>query len=286
MNYRHAFHAGNFADVVKHMVLARILVHLCGKDAAFRVIDTHAGRGLYDLADEASQRTGEWHAGIGRLDETPLAGPAADLAAPYLEAVQATRALAGPMAYPGSPALAQHLARSQDRLVFVEKHPAEAEALRAAMGRDKRARVVELDGWTALNAYVPPPEKRGLVLLDPPFEELGEFDRMAQRLMQAWRKWPTGVYAAWYPVKEPDAVARFHAAVAASGVQRVLDLRVLRRLPTVPATLVGTGMVVVNPPWRLADEMAVLLPALADRLGSGSTASWSCNWLVPEQDRG
>jgi 23S rRNA (adenine2030-N6)-methyltransferase len=106
---------------------------------------------------------------------------------------------------------------------------------------------------------------------------------MVQRLAQAWRKWPTGIYAAWYPVKEPDAVTRFHAAVVASGVQRVLDLRVLRRPPTVPATLVGTGMVVVNPPWRLADEMAVLLPALADRLGSGSGASWSCNWLVPEQ---
>jgi len=286
MNYRHAFHAGNFADVVKHVVLARILVHLCGKEAAFRVIDTHAGRGLYDLADEASQRTGEWHGGIGRLDETPLSGPAADLAAPYLEALQMTRALAGALAYPGSPMLAQHLARSQDRLVFVEKHPVEAQALQLAMGRDKRVRIVELDGWTALNAYVPPPEKRGLVLLDPPFEEPGEFDRMAQRLAQAWRKWPTGVYAAWYPVKEPDAVARFHAAVAASGVQRVLDLQVLRRQPTVPATLVGTGMVVVNPPWRLADELAILLPALAGRLGSGSAASWSCNWLVPELGRG
>jgi 23S rRNA (adenine2030-N6)-methyltransferase len=282
MNYRHAFHAGNFADVLKHAVLALVLRHLAAKDAAFRVVDTHAGVGLYDLAGERAERTGEWREGIGRLG-APLAPAAQAVLQPYLDTIEAIRALHGASCYPGSPAIAQHLARAQDRLVFVEKHPEDVEALRAALGRDRRVRVVELDGWTALNAYVPPVERRGLVLVDPPFEEQGEFARMAEAVHRAWTKWSTGIYMLWYPLKDGAAAARFGDELVGRGLRKVLRIELARRaVDPEGRVLSGTGLVLVNPPWTLADDMAVLLPELTKRLATGAGASWRCNWLAGE----
>jgi len=266
MNYRHAFHAGNFADVVKHAVLARIVAHLKEKPAAFRVIDTHAGAGLYDLAGAEASRTGEWRAGIGKLVSAKLDPAIRALLSPYLDAIAALNA--GPLKlYPGSPALLQQLLRSQDRLVACEKEPNAARALIACMRGDKRAKAVAIDGYTALNAYVPPKERRGLILVDPPFEQPDEFDALAQGLAAAHRKWPTGIYALWYPVKDARETDRFSRRLTRLGMPRMLQAELV--LPA-RGGLRGSGLILVNPPWRLESELTVLLPALLGVLGDGA----------------
>src|SRR5215468_6685802 len=222
MNYRHAFHAGNFADVVKHATLARILTHLAAKPAAFRVIDTHAGAGLYDLAGEEASRSGEWHAGIERLTAAPIAAPVRALLAPYLDAVSALNGAGALTTYPGSPALARALLRPQDRLVACELEPQAAAALTRNLAGDRRIKTIAIDGWVALNAYVPPTERRGLVVIDPPFEDAGDFARLARGLEVAHRKWASGIYLLWYPIKGrqgPDALAR---ALKRSGMGKIL----------------------------------------------------------------
>jgi 23S rRNA (adenine2030-N6)-methyltransferase len=280
MNYRHAFHAGNFADVVKHAVLARIITHLKEKPAAFRVIDTHAGAGLYDLSGPEASRTGEWRAGIGRLLAAQLAPDVRTLLAPYLDAVAAVNPGGAMKVYPGSPALAQTLLRDQDRLVVCEREPNAARALATFVHGDTRAKAVEIDGYTALNAYVPPKERRGLVLIDPPYEQPDEFERLAQALAAAHRKWPTGIYALWYPIKNPRETAAFARRVAASGIARVLRAE-LTLARAAGERLGGSGLIVVNPPWRLQEEVSVLLPALAEALGAGSAGATRLDWLVP-----
>ena len=282
MNYRHAFHAGNFADVVKHAVLARILAHLKEKSAAFRVIDTHAGAGLYDLSGPEASRTGEWREGIGRLRAAQLAPGVRALLAPYLEVVAALNPGADLKVYPGSPALAQSLLRDQDRLVACEREPTAARALGAFLHGDPRAKAVEIDGYTALNAYVPPKERRGLVLIDPPYEQPDEFERLAQALAAAHRKWPTGIYALWYPIKNLRETAAFARRIAASGIARVLRAE-LTLARTDGERLGGSGLIVVNPPWRLEEELSVLLPALAQALGAAPAGATRLDWLAHEK---
>ncbi|GJD93915.1 23S rRNA (adenine(2030)-N(6))-methyltransferase RlmJ [Methylobacterium iners] len=277
MNYRHAFHAGNFADVLKHLVLTRVLVHLREKPKPFRAIDTHAGLGFYDLAGEEAGRTGEWHQGWGRLD-TAFSEPVEALLAPYREAVAAAKARHGASTYPGSPAILREFLRPGDQGVFVELHPADAEVLRARYNRDPRSKVMHLDGWTALNALIPPPERRGLVLIDPPYEEPGEIDRLGAALARAVAKWPTGIFLAWYPIKDPAPVDRMAAAL-----DRALDRPALRLdlMIDAPDTtrLTGNGLIVVNPPWRLAEEAGLFLPALAERLARGDYGAFRCEAL-------
>ncbi|WP_293858819.1 23S rRNA (adenine(2030)-N(6))-methyltransferase RlmJ [uncultured Alsobacter sp.] len=283
MNYRHAYHAGNFADVVKHAILARMLVYLGQKDAPFRVIDTHAGIGVYDLGSVEAGKTGEWHAGIGRLLDARLEPKAAELLAPYLETVAACRALYDlPLGYPGSPEIARHLARAQDRLIFIEKHPTDARRLRERMEHDRRAKVIELDGWTGLKAYVPPVERRGLVLIDPPFEEQGEFDRLAALLSAAWKKWPSGVYAAWYPLKDKSQASAFRATLSRSEIRKVLCIELQVNDRDDSREFSGTGLAVVNPPWPLFEECQTMLPALASILRQGNRAPYRCEWLTGE----
>jgi 23S rRNA (adenine2030-N6)-methyltransferase len=285
MNYRHAFHAGNFADVVKHATLARVLVHLMEKPAAFRVIDTHAGAGVYDLAGLEASRTGEWRAGIGRLRHAKLAPAVRALLAPYLDAVAAFNPGDRLATYPGSPALVRHLMRPQDRLVACELEPAAAQALAAALRGDARAKAVEIDGYTALNAYIPPKERRGLVLIDSPFELPDEFDRLPEALAAAHRKWPTGIYLIWYPLKDVRATARFGRRLVALGIPRILRAEVTVA-PTAAAPaerLAGTGLVMVNPPWRLEAELKLLLPALAGALAEAGAGSARLDWLAGEK---
>src|SRR5215475_6073996 len=180
MNYNHAFHAGNFADVFKHAVIARIIVHLREKSAAFRIIDTHAGMGLYDLSGSEASRSGEWRSGIARCMAGAFAADVRALLTPYLEAVAAFNTSTGLQHYPGSPLLALHLMRPQDRLVACELEPKTAATLDRRIARDARAKVVAIDGWTALKAYVPPKERRGLVVIDPPYEAADEFSSLAR----------------------------------------------------------------------------------------------------------
>src|SRR5438270_3219353 len=201
MNYRHAFHAGGFADVIKHIVLVRILLYLHEKPAAFRVLDTHAGAGRYDLTGEEARRGGEWLTGIARIMQARFSEKTLSLLKPYLDVVRAFNPQGALTAYPGSPLIARALLRPQDRLTACEVEPKARKRLIDALRRDTQARVVDLDGWMALPAFVPPKERRGLVLIDPPFEAKDEFERLAAGFTQAFAKWPTGSYMLWYPVK-------------------------------------------------------------------------------------
>jgi 23S rRNA (adenine2030-N6)-methyltransferase len=279
MNYRHAFHAGNFADVHKHAVLARIIVHLSDKPAAFRIIDTHAGAGRYDLDGELASRTNEWREGIGRLLSATSAPKVQALLAPYLGAVALARA-GGRRIYPGSPALACALMRRQDRLIACEREPGAAAALARLLARERRAKAIEIDGWTGVSAYIPPRERRGLVLIDPPFEDSEEFARLPERLAAAHRKWPTGIVLLWYPLKtrrEADTVA---AALKAAGIAKILRSELTIAPPKADGPLSGSGLIVINPPWRLDEELAVLGPALAALLGRGGEGRARLDWIV------
>ncbi len=288
MNYDHAYHAGNFADVVKHALVVRIVEYLKRKDKPFRVIDTHAGSGLYDLSGERAQKTGEWRHGIGRLFEpgVSLPGPAADLLAPYLDIVRAFNPGGSIRHYPGSPVIVRGLLRGRDRLTAIELHPDAAFALSTRFQGDFAARIIELDGWLALGAHIPPKEKRGLVIVDPPFEIDDEFGRIVDGLQTAHRRWPGGIYAFWYPIKDRRDVDLFRRTLATLGIPRILDVAVTIRAPLHYPRLDGTGLVVVNPPFVLEEELRTLLPALSAILAQDEGAGWSVDWLAGEAEAG
>lgn len=281
MNYRHGFHAGNFADVFKHALLALILGHLKKKDGAFRVLDTHAGAGAHDIGAEAAARTGEWETGIGRLEQARLPPPVADLLAPYLDLVSETFATR-PMIYPGSPLLAMKIARPQDRFVFCEKHPEEAKRLQMLTRRDRRVTVLPSDGWSALSTHVPPPERRGLVLIDPPFEDPREFQAIVDGLSLAHRRWATGIFVIWYPIKARRPVEAFIRKVAALEIPKILRTEIglfpVERIDR----LNGCGLLVVNPPWKLDEEWSLIGPCLADLLAIEGQGWCRTEWLSPE----
>jgi 23S rRNA (adenine2030-N6)-methyltransferase len=298
MNYQHAFHAGNFADVHKHVVLCRILLHLLKKPAAFRVIDSHAGAGRYDLFGAEPTRSGEWRDGIGRLwqargerdsriDRWPLLKP-------YLEAVAACNPDGRLRLYPGSPLLLAHFMRRQDRLIACETAPRAFSSLEAALRGDRRAKVLPIDGWTALSAYVPPKERRGLVLVDPPYEEAADFARLSAALAVAHRKWRTGIYALWYPIKGregPDALARQLRRLA---IANILRSELLPGAPRAQGALAGSGLIVVNPPFTLERELHIVFPELVRLLApdqgrdqgaipGSNQGSHRLDWLTPNR---
>ncbi|MGP9812371.1 23S rRNA (adenine(2030)-N(6))-methyltransferase RlmJ [Rhodopseudomonas sp. NSM] len=278
MNYRHAFHAGNFADVIKHIVLARILTYLQEKPAPFRVIDSHAGAGLYDLTSDEARRGGEWVTGIARVMQARFSDEAGELIKPYLDIVRAFNPQRDLTAYPGSPLIARALLRPQDSMVASELEPVARKQLINALRRDTQARVVDLDGWQALTAFVPPKERRGLVLIDPSFEKKDEFERLAEGFSTAYGKWPTGIYQLWYPVKNrraTDALADRVATLAAAGGDGKclrLEFSVAPQQPD--GALTSTGLLVVNPPWTLASELRVVLPELERPLGQGGVSRY------------
>ncbi len=282
MNYRHAFHAGNFADVLKHVLLTRVLGYMTAKPKPLRFFDTHAGLGIYDLAGEEATRTGEWRDGIGRIDPGAMPSAIAEILQPYLAAVGPRGPDGTWRQYPGSPAVAQWLLRPQDKLTLCELHPEDAEALRRNLGSDRRIRILCSDGYAALNAALPPPERRGLVLIDPPFEKTREFDTLLSALLGAHKRWPTGSYMAWYPLKDRAAVGRFAAGLATAGIRRVLQVHLLVGDPDA-GLLAGSGLVFINPPYTLKDEAEVLLPWLAGTLARpGQGTEWTLRWLAGE----
>ncbi len=294
MNYRHEFHAGNFADVVKHAVLCRILMYLREKPAPFRVIDTHAGSGLYDLTGPEAIRTGEWQNGIGRLmnaNATPgpavLAMPEAAraLLAPYLDAIAALNTGGRLAIYPGSPMLVRALLRRHDRLIACELEPQAAAALTARLRGDARAKAIAIDGWTALGAYIPPKERRGLVLIDPPFEAPDEFSRLASALAAAHRKWSTGIFILWYAIKDDAEVTAFIRKLKRFAPAKTLRLELIAAKASAGSGLRGSGLIVVNPPWTLHDELQIMLPALAGVLSRSGKAATRLDWINGETSR-
>jgi 23S rRNA (adenine2030-N6)-methyltransferase len=272
MNYRHAFHAGNFADCFKHALLVWLLQAMARKEKPFLVLDTHAGAGAYDLGGAAALRTGEAAGGILRLlDTTPTA------LAPYVNLV---RNAGG---YPGSPAIIRALLRPGDRAVLCELHPEDHAALRAFVGRDPQIAVHLRDGYEAVGAFLPPPERRGLILIDPPYESTGEFARLESTLRLAQSRFASGVVAAWYPLKHRAPVRAFHDAIRAMGLRDVVAAELLLREPTDPARLNGCGMLVVNPPFQFEAEMAPILQALLARLGHREAGEWAGTLRIADE---
>jgi 23S rRNA (adenine2030-N6)-methyltransferase len=289
MNYRHAYHAGNFADVVKHVILSRIVEYLKRKDQAFRVIDTHAGIGLYDLRGTEAGKTSEWTGGISRVFDAVEKGEipeaAIELLQPYLDVVRAVNDGKELRHYPGSPLLTRHLLRKQDRLSALELHPQDAKKLAKLFDGDYQARVIELDGWLSLGAHMPPKEKRGLVLVDPPFEIEGEFDRLVDGLVKAYKRFPGGTYALWYPVKDRKETERFSKRLRETEIPKIMRIELAIRAPSLEPRLDGTGMIVVNPPYTLESEMQTLLPCLTKLLSEEKGSNFSIQWIRSETDR-
>lgn len=275
LSYRHAFHAGNFADVLKHLVLVRLLDYLTAKDAPLLFVDTHAGAGSYDLTGAAARKTGEVEGGLARLwDRNDLPEPLAR----YLALVREHNG-PGPLArYPGSPWLAARLLRPGDRLVAFELHPAEVGPLANLANGDRRLRVLREDGFAGLTGLLPPPERRGLVLLDPSYEVKEDYRRVVETLRGAHRRFATGVYAIWYPVVDRRRIEALERAVVAAGIQRVhqVELGVGR------GRMRECGMLIVNPPWTLVPEMETCLPWLAGVLGEGR-GRWQSRVLASER---
>jgi len=274
VNYRHAFHAGNFADVVKHVALVSILLHLRKKDKPFRVIDTHAGRGLYDLESEAAVRTGEASGGIAQLGDIST-GPAA--LATYLDIVRN----AGAARYPGSPLIAAQLLREGDKLVAIERHPDDEQALALSLARFKNVKCFCADGYQRLAALLPPPERRGLVLIDPPYEDADEFVRLADALAAARKRFATGIYLVWYPIKSVAASDALSGEVLADGSEDVLRITVDvgRANRDDKERLSAAGLLVVNPPYGFAEEMQAVTEILGPRLGRHTPAKISVTSL-------
>jgi 23S rRNA (adenine2030-N6)-methyltransferase len=286
MNYRHAFHAGGFADVIKHIVLARILTYLQDKPAAFRVIDTHAGAGVYDLTGDEARRGGEWLTGVARVMQARFSETTAALVAPYLDIVRAFNPQRELEVYPGSPLIARALLRPQDRLTACELEPKARKNLIDALRRDTQARVVDLDGWLALPAFVPPNERRGLVLVDPPYEQKDEFERLAEGFAEAFAKWPTGSYMLWYPVKSrraTDSLARHVAQAVGAGPSpgKCLRLEFSVAPQNAGTSLTSAGLLIVNPPWTLAGELRTILPELEKPLGQGGAGRYKLETPKP-----
>ena len=275
MNYRHAFHAGNFADCMKHALLGLLLQALARKPAAFLVLDTHAGIGRYDLGGTQATRTLEWQGGIGRLLHAPPAG----LPPAYLDLV---RRAGAPDIYPGSPLIAAKMLRPQARLVCCELHPEDSHALRALFAGNSQVSVHARDGYAALPALLPPREaRRGLVLIDPPFEQPDEFTRLAEGLKAAHRRFATGILAGWYPIKHRAPVRAFLDSLRDSGMRDIVALELTLRPPLDPTRLNGCGLVVINPPFGFVEAALPALRALT-HLSPDGTGEATVTRIVEE----
>ena len=266
MNYRHGYHAGNFADVVKHVALVAILLHLRKKETAFAVVDSHAGRGIYDLSGTEAGKTGEAQGGIARL--AGLSGEMPEALSRYLSLVKES----GPNAYPGSPLIAARLMRPQDRLTAIEKHPEEFATLKEVLAPYRNAVAEQADGYARMVKLLPPPSRRGLVLMDPPFESPEEFSVLAQAVRDAYRKFTTGITLVWYPIKSQADADAFIGEVLAGGIARAMTVDT--KVPAPEGKLDRAGLLIVNPPYGFAALMHEAARLLAPRLEGEITSAW------------
>ena len=280
MNYRHAYHAGNHADVLKHAVMVRVLEHLKKKDKPFRVIDAHAGIGVYDLAGVEAGKTGEWEGGVAKMAE-PFTPEVEALLAPWRAVIAALNPGGGLRHYPGSPEIAAQLMRPGDRMIANELHPQDAVTLERQLVGDARIKVTALDAETCIKANLPPPERRGLILIDPPYEAKDETARALGMLDQGLSRFASGIFMLWYPLKADDVAPALTEGVAALGVAAILRVELRVREAFAAGGLAGSGLFILNTPWRLDDELRIIVPALAARLGLGGWGQGRVEWLVP-----
>jgi 23S rRNA (adenine2030-N6)-methyltransferase len=285
MNYRHIYHAGNHADVLKHIILMRAFLHLKKKDKSFLFLDAHAGTGLYALWGDEALKTLEWQDGVGRFYDpsgqaVPLAPACEALLEPWRQAIASVNASGQPLShYPGSPGFALRSLRKDDRILLNELHPEDHVELADFVAGDKRVTVSEGDAAIVIKAHLPPPERRGFVLIDPPYERNDEARRAVQMLRGGHRRFATGAFALWYPVTG-DGLSRLVAHEAqALAIPKMLKAELLVRDPVADGGLAGSGLILINPPWPLADELNLLGPALCERLCQNDGARWSLGWL-------
>jgi 23S rRNA (adenine2030-N6)-methyltransferase len=276
MNYRHAYHAGNRTEIFKHAILVQILEHLRRKDKPFFVLDSHAGLGVYDLDSDEARETGEAGNGIGRL-----VGHELSTAAAYLQLVRLMNPANAFVRYPGSPRIIQSFLRDNDRLVACELHPDDVNGLRANFRQDRRVSVRNQDGYQAIRALVPPPQKRGLIFIDPPFESPSEFDDLAQALIDAQRRWPSGILSAWYPVKSRAALRGLKETLRLAEIKECMSAQLLFS-PLDGINLVGSGMLLVNPPWQMDRLVRKLGSEILDQLEE-KNGQISVEWITPPE---
>jgi 23S rRNA (adenine2030-N6)-methyltransferase len=279
LSYRHLFHAGNFSDVFKHALLARLLIALGEKEKPYFFLDTHAGTGRYDLGHEWAWKTREFETGIGKLWERK---DIPEALAPYLDAVRAQNPKGRLRYYPGSPLIALALRRPGDRILLTELNKIDCAELDAVVGRERHVSAQWMDGYEALKVSLPPKERRGLVLLDSSFDRAGEFRRIAKALKSAHAVWPTGMFAVWYPMMAPEAMRAFAHDVEKTGMRKVLRLELRVRASADEGMMPGCGMLVVNPPWKFDAEARPLLDWIRRALAIEGPGRGSVDWLVPE----
>jgi 23S rRNA (adenine2030-N6)-methyltransferase len=285
MNYRHIYHAGNFADVFKHVVLVSLIQSLSVKNTPFFYLDTHAGIGEYDLQQRNAQKTQEYKTGVGKCISHPGLQALPVLLRDYITLLETWNHAKGTQEiryYPGSPVWVRQLLRPLDRMVLTELHPEDRLRLKQTFLQDKQVAVHHLDGYQALKAFLPPKENRGLVLIDPPFEKTDEYTQIVQQLMQATNRWQAGTYAIWYPIKDKKAVKRFYADLVRSGIREILCCEMHVSDLEESAGLQACGMLLVHPPWQWQKKIEAALPSLSGLLSQQDRGSYRMKWLVPE----
>ncbi|PHM38881.1 ribosomal RNA large subunit methyltransferase J [Xenorhabdus mauleonii] len=279
LSYRHSFHAGNHADVLKHTVQSLIIESLKTKEKPFLYLDTHAGAGRYQLSGEHAERTGEYLEGIARIwqrDDIPE-----ELAA-YMDAVKALNPNNSLRYYPGSPLIARHLLRDYDELNLSELHPSDFPLLRAEFSRDRRTRVLREDGYQQLKSKLPPRSRRGFILIDPPYELKSDYQKVVQGIQEGYKRFATGTYALWYPVVLRQQIKRLVKDLEATGIRKILQIELGVRPDSDQRGMTASGMIVINPPWKLEQQMKAVLPWLQQVLIPEGTGHTSVEWIVPE----
>jgi len=279
LSYRHSFHAGNHADVLKHTVQSLIVESLKEKEKPFLYLDTHAGAGRYKLSGEHAERTGEYLEGIARIwqqDDMP------EELEPYIRAVKAYNQSGQLRYYPGSPLIARHLLREQDSLQLTELHPSDFPLLRSEFQKDNRARVERADGYVQLKSKLPPVSRRGLILIDPPYEIKTDYQDVVKGINEGYKRFATGTYALWYPVVMRQQIKRMIRDLEETGIRRILQIELAVRPDSDQRGMTASGMIVINPPWKLEQQMANVLPWLHKTLVPAGTGSTTLSWIVPE----
>ena len=279
LSYRHAFHAGNFADVLKHSVLTLVLEYMTRKDKGFYYIDSHSGAGMYQLSDEYAQKTGEYKDGIAKLIENDDLPEALQ---PYIDLVKdLNREIEELSLYPGSPGIARQFTRRQDSAHLFELHPTDLEHLKEYSQRWNKSHVKQSDGYQGVLGLVPPPNRRGVVLIDPPYELKEDYLKAVRTIVNAYKKFATGTYILWYPVVKRELVEQMQDAFTKSEVRNLLQVEYCQQADTDEYGMTGTGLFIVNPPWQLNSQLDEILPYLKANLGN-SESQYSVKQLIAE----